>query len=106
MITGDKSTHLIARGVTTSRFWESSSRRNYKLVGRENQLRGEIVPRFRCRILKQTRAALAFRHCCFAWTEHFDDVPGLSRADDRRGIGLFKIDMKKSRTPQAAFVRV
>ena len=87
-------------------FFEATGGRDDKLVSGKNQLGWEIFARRRECIVQQTRAALLFGGERFRGSKDFDDVPFFRRTDQRRRVRFFKIDMKKSRAPQVAFVVV
>ena len=52
MIAGDNGAHFIASGMGARGFFESTGRRNDKLIGSENEFRQKILTRLWNRVMK------------------------------------------------------
>ena len=106
MITRDDGAHFVAGGVRAGGVLRAADRRDDKLIGGENQFRGDARMSGGCGLREQTRATFALRGEHSRGREHVDDIPFFGGPDEGGGALLREIDLEKARAPEIAFVRV
>src|SRR4030081_816895 len=106
MIACDHGANFVAGGMSAGCFFKTPRRRNDKLVRGKDQFGGKAFASMRNGLLKQTRTSLLFRSERFCRSQHIDDFPFFRGGDQRRGLVIAQIDMKKSRAPQVTLMGV
>ena len=106
MVAGDDSSHFITEGVRSSCFFKAPRRRDHELIGGNNQFGCHTILRFWLGRHDKTRPAFQLSRANICGTQHVDNVPRFSRANQCRRALLAKIDSKKSWAPELAFVCV